>query len=114
MFGERRSHPRVRINRVARIHAGQTGTSCECTISDISESGARLVVDGVELPDRFFLQVSGDKPMHEECKVVWRLGSEMGVQFVTSAMKEARSDAVNQLRALAQYRFNKPSGATRG
>jgi PilZ domain-containing protein len=112
MFSEKRSHPRVRINRVARIHADQ-GITCECTITDISEGGARLFVADVELPQQFFLHISGDKMQREECKVVWKLGGEMGVQFVTRVMTQERSDKVDQLRALAQFRFNRQPGDKR-
>ena len=113
MFGERRSHTRVKIDRVARIHADQVGMTCECTIIDLSEGGARLFVPDLEFPEQFFLYVSGDKPIREECKVVWRLGGEMGVQFVTRSMEQARAETVSQLRTLAQHRFKKPSGANR-
>ena len=107
MFGERRSHDRIKINRVARIYADQIGVTCECTISDISEGGARLFVSDVELPERFMLQVFGDKSAREECKVVWRLGGEMGVQFVTKSLEQARSEAINKLRAVTQQKFKK-------
>jgi hypothetical protein len=105
MFGDRRLHERTRINRVARIYADQTGTTCECTITDISEGGARLFVSDVELPERFLLQIFGDKSAREECKVVWRLGGEMGVQFVTRSLEHARSETINKLRALTQQKF---------
>jgi len=107
MFGERRSHPRTKINRLARIHADQAGLTCECTITDISEGGARLFVPDIELPQHFVLAISGDKPAREECRVAWRLGGEIGVQFVTRSMEQSRAAAVDQLRALAQHRFNK-------
>src|SRR5262245_25002815 len=107
MFGNRRTHERHQINRVARIYADQAGITCECTIIDISEGGARLFVPDLELPERFFLQIFGDKQAREECKVAWRLGGEMGVQFVTKAMEAARADTINQLKVLSQHRFKK-------
>ena len=107
MFGERRSHHRLQINRVARIYADQAGITCECTISDISEGGARLFVPDIELPERFILQIFGEKPVREECTVVWRLGGEMGVQFMTRSMEQARTETINQLRAQSQNRYKK-------
>ncbi len=104
MFGERRAHQRIQINRVARIFADQVGT-CECTITDMSEGGARLFVSDVQLPERFVLQFITDKSIREECKVMWRLGGEMGVQFVTKSMEKQRAEAINQLRALSQHKF---------
>jgi hypothetical protein len=109
MFGERRSHQRVSINRVARIHADQAGITCECTITDISEGGARLFVPDIELPEQFFLFVSADGTTREDCKVVWRLGGEVGVQFVTKSMEQARAKTISQLRTHAQNQFGKPA-----
>ncbi|MBX9840881.1 MAG: PilZ domain-containing protein [Xanthobacteraceae bacterium] len=111
MFGDRRSHPRVTVNRVARIYAEQAGVNCECTITDISEGGARLFVPEVNLPEQFVLLISGDKVTREECRVAWRLGGEMGVQFVTRSVEQARAPVVNELRALAQRRFRKSGAA---
>jgi hypothetical protein len=108
MFGEKRSHPRFRINRVARIYADQAGFTCECTITDISEGGARLFSD-IELPDRFLMQIFGEKSAREECKVAWRLGGELGVQFVTNSTEQARSEVIAKLRALSQQKVKRPA-----
>ena len=96
----------IKINRLARIHA-ESGTTCECTITDFSEGGARLFVPDIQLPDQFVLAITGDTLTREECRVAWRLGGEMGVQFVTRSVQQARAPAVDQLRAIAQQRFKK-------
>ena len=96
---------------MARIHADQAGINCECTITDISEGGARLFVPDLELPEQFFLYISGDATTREDCRVAWRLGGEVGVQFVTRSMEQARAKTMDQLREIAQNRFSKQSEA---
>ena len=59
-------------------------------ITDISKQGARLFADGVEVPDRFHLLISGDVGSRRECRVVWRLGGEIGVTFVGPELRPAR------------------------
>ena len=56
-------------------------------ITDISKDGARLFADGVEVPDQFHLLISGEKGERKECRVVWRLGGEIGVTFVGSGLR---------------------------
>ncbi len=51
-------------------------------ITDISEHGARLFSE-IEMPERFTLALTGEcKGIRHECRVVWRLGGELGVAFV--------------------------------
>ena len=82
MFGERRKHFRFTIDRVARIQANVESHSRECTITDISETGARLFVGDRQISDQLVLWVTGDRPARQSCQVVWRLGGEVGVRFV--------------------------------
>ena len=84
MFGERRRHQRHSINRIAKFHTDSGSLPRDCTIVDISLRGARLFSD-VEMPDLFYLVVTGEKPIRETCRVVWRLGGELGVEFETVA-----------------------------
>jgi PilZ domain len=82
MFGEKRKHQRHSISRVAKWQTEPSALPRDCTITNLSDGGARLFVDDAELPNRFILSISGDVPMSEECQVVWRIGGEVGVQFV--------------------------------
>ena len=51
-------------------------------LTDISEGGARLYSE-IEMPPIFTLAVSGDGAnVKRKCRVVWRLGGELGVQFI--------------------------------
>ena len=55
--------------------------SIPCTVSDISNSGARLWIDDSrDVPDSFWLKVSGyNRKMKAETR--WREGNEIGVEF---------------------------------
>jgi len=83
---ERRKTPRRAINRVAQYFTGAGSLPRSCFITDVSETGARLYSEA-PMPDRFLLSVfvDGDE-MRRECRVVWRLGGELGVEFITRAL----------------------------
>jgi hypothetical protein len=52
----------------------------DCWISDISDGGVRLHAEGVDVPDEFTLLVPPRRE-RRECRVVWRLGHEIGAEF---------------------------------
>ena len=81
---ERRRSRRVRMNRVAKIQLGSGTLPRDCLITDISDGGVRLHVEGFEVPDDFILLLSGEQIGAREriYRVVWRLGYEIGAKFV--------------------------------
>jgi hypothetical protein len=109
MFGERRKHQRFSINRIAKFYAESGSLPRDCTITDISESGARLFTSGDEMPDQFMLLITGDKAVREECRVVWRLGGEVGVEFVTKERERRRAELVSRLRAETKQNLSNAS-----
>jgi PilZ domain len=80
---ERRKSPRHGCSRLAKIDLG-VGTELRyCLVTDISDGGVRLYVQGFELPDEFALFLSDGDGAHEGTyKVVWRLGHEVGAKLV--------------------------------
>jgi hypothetical protein len=79
---ERRSTQRRVINRVAQYHCGVGALPRTCMVTNISDTGARLYSDA-DMPDAFTLSLSGeDVSVRRECRVVWRLGGELGVEFI--------------------------------
>ena len=53
----------------------------DCMLHDISSTGARMWVEDPELvPDYFKLKVPG-APLIPRCRVRWRSGNELGVEF---------------------------------
>jgi hypothetical protein len=89
MLDERRRYRRYTINRIAKFQTDATTLPRDCMITDISNKGARLFADGVDVPDQFHLLISGEKGERKECRVVWRLGGEVGVTFIGSPLRGA-------------------------
>ena len=78
-----RKKPRREFHYAARILSGPQDPARRCTIADISETGARLVLDSDDgLPERFFLLLSLNGGARRHCRVVWRNGASVGVEFV--------------------------------
>jgi hypothetical protein len=95
MIEERRRDRRFTINRIAKYQADSGALPRDCMITDISKQGARLFADGIEMPDQFHLLISGEdeKGSRRECRVVWRLGGEIGVTFVGPERRAQRASS---------------------
>lgn len=82
LLKERRKTPRRAINRVAQFYTGAGALPRSCLITDISDSGARLYCES-GMPDTFILSVfDAGSEMRRDCRVVWRLGGELGIEFL--------------------------------
>jgi hypothetical protein len=81
---ERRRTLRRSFNRVAKIQLGAGTLPRDCLITDISDGGIRLHVENFDVPDEFVLLLFGDGLAGKEraYRVVWRLGYEIGAEFV--------------------------------
>ncbi len=87
MFKERRKIQRRVINRVAQFQCEDGSLPRTCMITDISDGGARLYSE-TEMPQKFTLSVFGEGAnTRRECRVVWRLGGEFGVEFIDRASR---------------------------
>lgn len=85
MLRERRKAKRRIINRVAQYYSGLGALPRTCMITDISDGGARLYADA-DMPETFTLAVSAEGgDTRRQCRVVWRLGGEVGVAFTDRA-----------------------------
>lgn len=66
----------------ARIQEDKDARALACAISDISASGARLnLKDDVDLPDSFFLLLTPNGAARRRCRLIWRDGLTVGVEF---------------------------------
>lgn len=84
---------------------GQSKT--QCTIRDISESGARIEIPiSVTIPDNFELIVPL-KNLREKARIVWRQGNEIGVVF---ASKEVKPVAATQDEGQMGHRVRELEG----
>jgi hypothetical protein len=79
---EQRKHRRRPLHYSAKIIVGGEEPARTCTLSDVSQSGARLVLDKNEdLPNRFVLLLSANGCPERRCQVIWRDGMTVGVKF---------------------------------
>ena len=79
----KRGSPRQRVLKSGRIVFANGAFSVDCSIRNISETGARLQVPlTVSIPDHFTLVDSHGGTRHF-AKVVWRKGDLLGIRFPT-------------------------------
>lgn len=96
MFRDRRESKRQsnghEISRHAKIQLAGGSLPRDCLLTNISEGGVRLHVEGIDVPDHFVLLLSDGsgsaKP--RDCSVVWRLGFEVGAEFTDARSTAAR------------------------
>jgi hypothetical protein len=79
---DRRRTERHAMRGLAKIQLGTGSLPRDCWISDISDGGVRLHAEGVDVPEEFTLVLSDMNGGRRDCRVVWRLGHEIGAQFV--------------------------------
>jgi hypothetical protein len=95
MVTERRKGERITFERGVTAHMmGIDGTwRRDCTMEDISETGAKLTVDGpmdgLHLKE-FFLLLSSTGLAYRRCELAWVNGDQIGVNFIKSAEKKKR------------------------
>jgi hypothetical protein len=76
---EHRVSPRHRVLKAGTIEFG--GGAIDCTIRNMSTSGAALeVVSPVGIPDQFELVIQAEH-LRLPCRVIWRKQKRIGVAF---------------------------------
>jgi PilZ domain len=82
---ERRQWPRRRLGRLAALQFWDGGAQRYCLVTDISDGGVQLHINGFNVPDDFMLIFPKGGPTQSgNYKVVWRNGLELGAKFVSS------------------------------
>src|ERR1700722_971293 len=73
------------IEQPAWIHVGDSSALRNCTLIDISDSGAKLALDDIEdindLPGKFSLWLSRHGHPRYTCRIVWSDHKTIGVKF---------------------------------
>lgn len=91
MTDDHRVAPRRKVLKAGSIAFG--GGSIDCTIRNLSATGAALeVVTPLFIPDRFTLIVPTEQ-LSQPCRVVWRKDRRIGVTF---DQEPRRPDASSQ------------------
>jgi PilZ domain len=78
---KRRKTLRTRVLRGGVISFHHRGSDIECTVRDLSDAGACLLVESpVGIPDEFDLVLDCEKtPRH--CRALWTRANKIGVEF---------------------------------
>jgi hypothetical protein len=68
------------------IAYGEKQRVVPCTISNVSQTGARICLPfNGDVPEHFLLMLSLSGRVKRRCKVVWRSALELGVSFEAEA-----------------------------
>ena len=81
MAQDPRKHPRSEWNRPGDVSSLTGQFICNCFVKDISANGACLIVSVAEVVPDYFRLNYGVEKLIPKCRVRWRRGNEMGVQF---------------------------------
>ena len=78
---ERRRRQRARTLKSARILFNQHNSAIDCTVRNLSPTGACLTVQSaLGIPERFDMMFDADKSIRP-CRVVWHKEKQLGVEF---------------------------------
>ena len=58
---------------------GFLGRARDCTITDISDGGVKVVAEFLEVPPQFTIIFAPD--YSRQCRLRWRIGCEFGAEF---------------------------------
>lgn len=79
---ESRKHKRQPLHYPAWIVLKADQPPYKCMLSDVSKNGAKITIAGhLEPPEEFILLLSAEGRTRRHCRVVWREGTSMGVEF---------------------------------
>jgi hypothetical protein len=76
---DRRVSPRLRVLKTGRLVLSEKAPKLECSIRNLSDSGALLQVSSTfGIPADFDLFIGNER---RSCRVVWRTDTRLGVAF---------------------------------
>ena len=78
---ERRRQPRARMLKSARILFNEHRSVIDCTVRNLSATGACLnVTSTIGIPNRFDVMFDADKSIRS-CRLIWHKETRIGVEF---------------------------------
>jgi hypothetical protein len=80
---ERRGEPRMRVLLAGKLAYANSTMATDCSIRNLSETGALIVVGDIALPRDPFLVVIKHAFLHE-ARMAWRRDSKSGLTFISS------------------------------
>ncbi len=79
MLANRRRSERRPCRSLAKIQLGNSSLPRDCTITDLSDGGAKVVAEHIEIPSEFTIILSTGP---RQCRLAWRIGCEFGAEFI--------------------------------
>jgi hypothetical protein len=79
-FNDRRRFPRFRVLKRARIVLHERASVIDCTVRNVSETGACLVLAAAAVMPQTF-ELSIDSLPYRTCRVIWQYCDRVGVEF---------------------------------
>jgi hypothetical protein len=84
-FREQRQSLRESVRYSAWIDLGPAAAPRHCTVLDVSEDGARLLLPSrAPLPSEFSLLFTRYGMIRRRCRLIWHSGVEVGVSYLGS------------------------------
>jgi hypothetical protein len=80
MMMNRRKSERRMCRRVAKIQFGTGSLPRDCMITDVSNGGVKVIAEYLDVPPEFTIILSEGRP--RQCRLAWRIGCELGAQFI--------------------------------
>ena len=80
MLVNRRKNERRLCKSFAKIQFGTGSLPRDCTITDVSEGGVKVIAEYPEIPPQFTIIFSTGDP--RQCRLAWRIGYELGAEFI--------------------------------
>ena len=80
MLQNRRRSERRMCRSLAKIQFGTGSLPRDCTITDMSAGGVKVIAEHLDVPTEFTIILSEGRS--RQCRLAWRIGCEFGAQFV--------------------------------
>ncbi len=80
MLVNRRKSERRLCRRFAKIQFGTGSLPRDCTITDVSDGGVKVIAEYLDVPGEFTIILPTGHP--RQCRLAWRIGYEFGAQFI--------------------------------
>ena len=73
-----------------------------CVVADVSDTGARLGVENSEtVPDNFVLLLAANGKAKRKCRVIWREGEKIGVEFEKALGQADKPDPIRKAEKMS-------------
>ena len=91
-FVDRRRNERLACNRLAKIQFDYGRLPRDCMITDVSESGVKVIAEDCDMPAEFTIIFSTGHS--RRCRLQWQNGYEFGAEYVEYSDRRASGDVI--------------------